>query len=328
MTTSNQLPNLDFEAVRIFTSLLETLNLSKTADACGVSVSTASRTVSKLREVLHDELFHRYPHGMRPTARAKELEADMRLLLRCYENMIRRASTVFSPAKESRMFRVGAVDQGVFCYLSHGLSGILRDAPNCGVNFLPLRPDYTDDLKSGALDLALYPYSRRLENFRTHVICRDTLVYAVMSDHPLAQRMRETGHTLTVGDLEGYRKLGVSTAPAHANDLRLEPYSEMQSQIEVRAGSTAVWTPYFLLFPTLLSRTDLIAVMPLQLAHNFIRLGRNLVILGRIEGVPFYEPVLVWHEKSENDPALQWLRSHFLAAIPPLPNPEDVPVLG
>lgn len=321
----NQLPNLDFEAVRIFVSLLETLNLSKTADACGISVSSASRTLSKLREALDDELFHRYPHGMRPTARARELEFDMRFLLRSYEKMLRSTSNIFSPARESRMFRVGAVDQGVFCYLSYGLSRILQDAPNCGVNFLPLHPDFTDDLKSGALDLALFPYSRRLENFRTQVICRDTFVYAVLVDHPLARRRLEGKAALRLEEVNRYRKLGVSVAPA--NDIRLQPFSEMQSQIELRAAQTAVWTPYFLLLPMLLSRTDLIAVMPLQLANNFIRLGRKLVILGRSADAPIFEPVLVWHEKSEKEPALQWLRSHFLAAIPPLPGPEDVPML-
>ena len=101
-----QLPNLDFEAVRIFTSLIETLNLSNTAETCGVSISSASRTIAKLRAVFKDELFHRYPHGMRPTQRAKELEAPMRRLLRGYEESITNtsASEASSDENGSRFF--------------------------------------------------------------------------------------------------------------------------------------------------------------------------------------------------------------------------------
>ena len=319
-----QLPNLDFEAVRIFTSLIETLNLSNTAETCGVSISSASRTIAKLRAVFKDELFHRYPHGMRPTQRAKELEAPMRRLLRGYEEMLRSASDVFSPARESRMFRIGAVDQGVFCYLSHGLTNILRDAPNCGVNFLPLNADFTEELKSGELDLALYPYSERLEDFCTHVLCRDIFVFAVLADHPLAHRLA-AGESVTMRDIGAYRKLGVSVTPRH--HLRVDHFSVPQSHIQLRAADTAVWTPYFSLFPTLLGCTDLVAVMPLQLAHRFNQIGCELVVLGRPSDAKTFELVLVWHERTQGDPALQWLRSHFLAAIPPLPNPEDVPVL-
>lgn len=68
---------MNIDALRFFLKLYELQNLSEAAVACGISPSTASRMLGKLREQFGDELFHRYAHGMTPSVRSHALYEPM-----------------------------------------------------------------------------------------------------------------------------------------------------------------------------------------------------------------------------------------------------------
>lgn len=317
-------PNIDVDSIRVFVTLCETGNLSKTAELNNISIASASRTLNKMRELFEDELFQRYHLGMRPTPRALKLEVGMRRMLHEYEDMLTGHDNFFDPAQETRMFRVGAADKAVFCFLNYGIAEIARQAPAAGVSLLPVQADFAESLRAGDLDLALFPYSKRFEGLHALPLCRDVFVYAVLPDHPLAHVQKH--RAITESDIRPYRRIAPSVKPRQPDGMA--DFCENDSSIPVKAATTACWTSYFLLLPTLLRNSEFIGVMPLQLVYRFQKEGTDLVVLGRDADADIFEPTLMWADRFNHDPAHQWLRSCFVSSIPELPSPEKVPVIS
>lgn len=70
-------PNIETDALYLFDMVMRTRSLTKAAEACGMSVWSASRVLSKLRLSFRDELFLRTKAGLMPTPKAEALAADV-----------------------------------------------------------------------------------------------------------------------------------------------------------------------------------------------------------------------------------------------------------
>ncbi|MEA7264336.1 LysR family transcriptional regulator, partial [Salmonella enterica subsp. enterica serovar Montevideo] len=68
MTTT--LNRLDLNLLRVFDAVMEERSVLRASQRICLSQSAVSHALSRLREVLGDELFIRTPSGMQPTARA------------------------------------------------------------------------------------------------------------------------------------------------------------------------------------------------------------------------------------------------------------------
>jgi len=69
-----KLENIDTKLLRVFDEIRRTGSVSAAAERMGMSQSTMSFFLAKLRELFDDPLFVRTTSGMEPTARALELE--------------------------------------------------------------------------------------------------------------------------------------------------------------------------------------------------------------------------------------------------------------
>ncbi|EPG9311375.1 LysR family transcriptional regulator [Serratia marcescens] len=69
--------------------------------------------------------------------------------------------------------------------------------------------------------------------------------------------------------------------------------------------------PHFLFVISVLTQSDLVAMLP-------ERLVRNQPLLQRLEpplAVPGFEMTMLWHERSHRDPAHRWLREHIVRSV-------------
>lgn len=318
--SEQKLPTLDMESVRLIVTLFETLNLSQTAERCMTSVASASRVLSKLRLIFGDELFTRYHLGMLPTARAREIEPTLRSMLLDYQQLLSGAGRSFNPAELTRTFRVGAVDYGVYNYLVPALPAIVAAAPLASVDFRPLDVNIGMQLKSGALDLAVYPTHENDPDIRSQPICRDAVAYVVHASHPLVELART--RTLHESDILRYRFVKTSLIPSQ-NVQPEDPFMPNQSDIPYRSLETAVWVPYFTQAFECLHGTGLVAMTGLQLAARRIAEGGDYVILGKPSRISDYTPHFLWHVRVDKDPAVQWLRGMFLSEKGRFVDPDD-----
>lgn len=69
--------------------------------------------------------------------------------------------------------------------------------------------------------------------------------------------------------------------------------------------------PHFLFVISVLTQSDLVAMLP-------ERLVRNQPLLQQLEpplAVPGFEMTMLWHERSHRDPAHRWLREHIVRSV-------------
>lgn len=153
-----------------FVSLFESRSLSNTAAEGGLSLSTASRTLRKLRETFGDPLFLRSSPDFVPTSRATELYPKVAMLLENLRRLERPAC--FDPATLTRTFRIGVVDNAVCAVMSGVVKAFFEAAPRASLSFRQITDSLFDDLADGTLDCAVYP-----ETHSTPSGIQDLLLY-------------------------------------------------------------------------------------------------------------------------------------------------------
>ena len=78
--------------------------------------------------------------------------------------------------------------------------------------------------------------------------------------------------------------------------------------------------PYFMVIPTLISRTDALFTVPSHLALSLASSGKVYSSLVPIE-IPRFDVCVYWHERFDTDPAMDWMR----ALLNDLFSPDDMP---
>ncbi|WP_462366350.1 LysR family transcriptional regulator [Sutterella wadsworthensis] len=156
-----QRPNIDTDALFLFSAIFRTGSLTKAAQECAMSVGGASRTLAKLRELLDDDLFLRTNRGLVPTPRARELNGGVAELLVNYGRLFEKE--VFRPSDVRRIFRILCVDNAIFTFLTPSVSALLEKAPSIGVEFRPIRADFGRLLSSGEPILQSFRLFRQIQ---------------------------------------------------------------------------------------------------------------------------------------------------------------------
>lgn len=300
------LPNFDVEMMRLFLALYDRGSLSNAAEELNLSIAAASRVLAKLRIVFTDELFVRCAHGMMPTPRAQELCEPIRAMLTSYGELFARST--FHPTTLERTVRIGGVDNAVYSFIRPALPTLFTAAPKMALDLRPLSNDFLAALKTGALDLAVYPVAGVPDEFEAVPLCTEALVWAVRRGHPLAETAAV--RPLTEDDLNAYRRVCVSLlggARTRIEESESGPFART-GDIPAKAAHTAVWTTYFAAAAVLASDSDFVTALPLRLARD-AALSGSLAILGKVEGADPYEPALIWHRSRTDDPMLTWLRA-------------------
>lgn len=96
--------NIDGRLLKIFLSLCETSSVSKTANWDGVTQSTISHSLDKLRSCIDDPLFVKAGRGITPTPVALEIEPRVRSILSQIEGL--KSQNMFDPLVVSKPFTI------------------------------------------------------------------------------------------------------------------------------------------------------------------------------------------------------------------------------
>jgi DNA-binding transcriptional LysR family regulator len=102
---------LDLRHLRIFVALCAARNVTRAAEAVGLSQSSVSVVLAQLRDHYGDPLFVRTAQGMQPTPRAKLIEPVLRQALQLLDQSLVRPAE-FNPAEITRSFRICMTDVG------------------------------------------------------------------------------------------------------------------------------------------------------------------------------------------------------------------------
>ena len=287
--------DLSLNLLATLEAILRTGQVSRAAEALGVTQPAVSHALKRLRTQLGDPLLVRTAAGMSLTPRAQELQATLLPLVRQLQASLQ--SPVFTPATAQRTFTLAMSDLGEF-QLPHGLLQDFRaQAPACRLRCMQVPvPEIAAALECGASDLALGgmlpampPGLRQRRLFDYDYVC-------------IARAARGTPRTLT--------RATYSTAP-HAVVSRSGDFEDFiekpLQQLRLRRNKV-ISLSSTVAAARLVAQSDLIATVPRRVAGQL----QELFPLACME-LPMRLPRVVsrmyWHERCHSDAASRWLRA-------------------
>ena len=294
-----RLAGIDLNLLVVLDAVLSEPTVTLAAKRLGMSQSATSHALARLRDLLGDPILVRTRGGMAPTPRALALAAPVRALLEEAERAIR--PPVFDPATHRGSFTVG-LDDATQAGMLPAVVGRLRElSPGIDLRASTEPPASLPELlERGQLDLAVTAIPEAPRGLRTEPLLRARYVGIARRGHPgIGKRMT----------LPRFVALGhVAVETRGSVDLALDAWLAECGL----ARRVVVATSSPLAVPAIVAGSDLVASVPerlLPLVERQLRLARFAL------PVPL-EPVtisLLWHERTEHDPARRFLRELFRA---------------
>lgn len=298
--------------LHLLLKVLSSGSLSDASAELGLTASAASRILKKLQRQLDDPLFVRTWRGMVPTQAAVDMMPVLQDLLAQFDRLEQRK--IFRPETLSMTVTIAAADNAIVALVRPVIQKIATVAPNVSFRFVPLDSLWTKRLADGEVDFVLYPAIKTTELPAHYLsINLSPIEHAMLVDrsHPLALKY-ESGKTVTVDDILEYPKVLVKLRDSSRDTVYAVDHPELKNQ------KIAVEVPYFLGAPYFVENTRNVLMVPMLTAEFFAERMPHL------KAIPY--PVtteevwtrLLWHERNNNSPAMQWIRSVFVAYAGPV----------
>lgn len=238
----------DLNLLPVLDALLRWSNVTRAGKDVGMSQSAMSHALSRLRQLLGDELLVATGRGMMLTRRAEELIAPLQGAMEVLERLLDAGS--FDPATSNRRFKVMTADYIAALVLPKLQRQIEKEAPNVSIQVTWGQAPLVDALLSHKLDVVLMPQgSLEGPDIRSEALFTDELVVIAAEDN------RAVGSKLDLPTFEClphvvFRKDG---------DEKLLSFADRQVARQPMKRREVVTVPDFLLLPLVVSQTSCLA---------------------------------------------------------------------
>jgi len=296
-------PRLDLNLLAVFDALLRERSVTRAGQSLGLSQSSISHALGRLRTFFDDPLFIKGNRGVTPSPKAEALAADIIEIMGAIRSDIL-AQAKFDAATMRRTFTLALSDMGEMVVIPPLLERMALAAPLCTINTIQVMPDSVETvLATGEADLAIHSLGAPSEILYQQALNQHGFVSIVSA------RNTSLGATLGMAEFEAMPHLVV-----RLSGRGKAPYDRAIDDAGV-TRRILVSTPHFLFVPMLLdSQPDMIATIPRVLGRTFEDYGM----------VRTYEPPLAlpsftlrqyWHPRFHHDQANRWLRQSVRAAV-------------
>ena len=288
----------DLNLLHALEALLVTGSVTQAAERVGITVPAMSRALGRLREQVRDPLLVRAGRGMVLTPHAVALRDRV---ARAREE----ARRLLSPASATPLVDLEGVltlrcADAVAAWLAAPLFEAARtEVPRVRLVFRPEGEEDAAALRDGRVDLDV----GALDLVEPELVQRQLFVehyaFLVRQDHPL-------GLLPTAPELAAHPHVAVSRRG------RVEgPVDEALASVGVQRW-VGVVVGSFLAAGMAVASSDFVAAVPSSVARHLSQL-----LPVRVVPAPFPLPPvrigMVWHPRSEHDPAVRWLRAQVVA---------------
>jgi DNA-binding transcriptional LysR family regulator len=282
--------------------LLEERHVTRAASRLGITQSSMSHRLARLREAMQDPLFVRTPSGLLPTPRAQSLAAPLGEALRALE-----AVTVvperFDPATSRYAISIAMPDL-LAPLASRLVAGLTARAPLLQVRLTHVVPSLSEALAKGEPALALAParqvdgrvITRTLGEVHFGVVGRQK--HPALRGKLTTERWLECGHVVV--------RLGNEQSNLVQSEL-------VRRGLQRRVG---LEVPSFLAGLFAVSNSDLLMNAPIPLVNEVAATLKLRVREAPIR-LPRVRISLCWHERFQGDSAHQWVRERIFEVVRP-----------
>ena len=290
--------NFDLNLLRVFAALEKERNVSRAAEALGLTQPAISNALQRLRQQCGDPLFVRGGRAMEPTPLALAMNDPIHQALKLMETGLTLAAA-FDAASSEHVFKVAMSDVGEKVLLPPLTQHLLATAPRIRVEALRMPvADYADALRTGTIDLAIGNLSLPEIGFFQQHLFSDRYVCVAAED----ARIGADGLSL-----EQFLSLEhVIASGGNAENFLQHYLSAHGLQRKIRISVV-----HYHMAALLAARTKLIATVPENAVQGVagLRILRLPFDLARAEIRQF------WHRRVHVDPANKWLRSTLCALM-------------
>ncbi|KIN16935.1 LysR family transcriptional regulator [Vreelandella titanicae] len=286
-------PKVDLNLIKIFLAIYETGSVSGAAQRIHLTQPSVSYSLSRLRSLLNDPLFHRTRDGMQPTFSADKLYETFRTSLMNIELAIASTSE-FNPLLSRRTFRIALSDLGEVFLLPILMKKFRALAPNISIEVVSMEVNQVEDwLFKGRIDAAVgnltflkgkVDYLSIFEEFYTCLVC---------AQHP------RIGKQLTLDQFLNEHHVSVSRTTGHSL------VEDILKKLEI-SRHVSLTIPHFSVLPSIIPDSEVIACLPSRVAGMFAKNGNTKVMEIPLD-LPKFEVGVYWANQLEDTVAQQWL---------------------
>lgn len=295
------LTQFDLNLLVSLDALLIERNVTRAGQRVGLSQPAMSGTLSRLRDLFHDELLVRVGRNLELTPLAQELAPLLREKLNGIEDLLN-ARRTFVPEREERAFTIAASDYVTFLLLQPLVARMADRAPGVRLRFTRLDQASPDRLGEDAVDFMVMP--AYLEpHFPCEPLFTDRWVCVAWSGNP------RIGRTLTEAEYLALPHLAFSMPGEGAIGSAADSHL---SHLGVRRNIVA-WTESFILSPFLVRGTEMVTLVHERVARRLEQSAEARIIAPPYD-LPVLQENLFWNPRRTADPPHVWLREQVLEA--------------
>lgn len=306
-----QLRGIDTNLVVALHSLLVHRNVTRAGKAVGLSQSSMSHALARLRAHFGDPLLVAVGRQLVLTERGKALVEPVDEAITKLQRVFTPPAP-FDPKTSRRLFRIAATDNLELYGLPKLAEVLLRSAPGIDVRVSALPGDWISALERGDIDLKLgrkYAVSRALES---QDLSEERFGCVVRRGHPARgkptlENYAALDHLFVTTSSESTERAAATKSPVD------EILAKHGLQRRVR-----MTVPHFLVAPHIVAGSDLALTAPTRLLAPFVK-SLGLRKLELPFEIPAYTLSQVWSARSNHDEAHRWLRGQvarcFSAAV-------------
>jgi DNA-binding transcriptional LysR family regulator len=292
------LRSIDLNLLLVFDAVFQEKNITKAGTKIGLTQSSVSNALARLRGHLGDELFVRAAEGMRPTPRAIELAEPIRSTLFSLQNIL--DPKRFNPATESRVFRIAAVDYFSVIVAPSLANYLTQNAPSVDVRIISSANGASELLDNGEADFAVVPLANFADRFGSQLLISDTWVCMARKDHAFAGKIPD------VKQFADAQHLGLS--------LSGDPHNFIDDELAKLGHSrrVAMTVDTAAVIPAIVEESDLVVTAPRKIIQRYA--SANSFIFDCPVPVPnkSIHLDLAWHKRLSVHPSQKWFKETLL----------------
>ena len=311
---------MDLNLLKVFDAVFEDRNLVVAGRRLNLSQSAVSHALTRLRELVGDDLFLRTGKGLVPTARAADMAPALRDALHRIEATL--GVEPFAPAQSTRRFTIAANDHVTEVIVAPLALALQAAAPGVDLVIRPsTRLDLAEQIDVGRIDLAIGIFSQVPPRLNSRTLMTQGEVIVLAKDHPAARRKLALADfakyplvTLSVGGQEEGAVDGFILERGLARQSEMFDRNALQEAL-ADIGQTPrmrVTVPHALAIPALLRGSTMLSIVPSSLAKALAR-GGELLLRAPPYPAGTASTRAVWHRRNDHDPAHVWLRERVAA---------------
>jgi DNA-binding transcriptional LysR family regulator len=303
MTEVTKIQQLDLNLLKIFESIYQEQNMSRTAEVLHITPSAVSHALKRLRDYLGDPLFQRSNNRMLPTPACQRMAPQIIDNLTRLRQMLQHWGE-FEPLTSQHHFRLGihyAFEPSILPKLAKKLAEF---APNTTFASVKVeRENLTRELGVGRIDMA----------FDVALPIKPPVLHTKLIDDEFCVLMRK-GHpienNLTLQTYFAAKHIGVSNRPsgAAAEDILFQQQG-LSRQISFRCQN-------YYAAKNMLMESDFLLTVPYLLGKELMGSVEQVYGLSQVP-MPVHltniETHLYWHKNTEHDEALSWFRQMLVS---------------